>query len=72
MDRRKRNYYQVHFDYQSSDMRKRYLVIASPSIKFHYRENGLMISCLKDDAEAVEYELRKAERNDNFCQWMVI
>ena len=25
----------------------------------------MMISCKKEDSEALEYELRKAERNDN-------
>lgn len=31
--------------------------------KGHYWQ--MMISCKKEDSEALEYELRKAERNDN-------
>ena len=71
MDKRKRNYYLVQFSWQSKDMRMRFIKIISPKIKFHHRGNELLISCPKEDSEAVEYELRKAERNDDFCKWRI-
>ncbi len=69
MDKRERNYYLVRFDWRSKDMRIWFIKMISPKIKFHHRENGLLVSCPKEDSEAVEYELRKAERNDDFCIW---
>lgn len=71
MDKRQRNYYSVRFSWQSKDMRMRFIKLISPKIKFHNRENELLISCPKEDSEAVEYELRKAERNDEFCIWRI-
>lgn len=80
MDYRKRNYYLVAFDYCSYDMRMKYCKLASPSLKVHSPYNHvknqnhhdyvdgnywqMMLSCKKEDSEALEYELRKAERND--------
>ena len=71
MDKRERNYYLVRFDWQSRDMRIGFLKMISPKIKLHHREDGLLVSCPKEYSEAVEYELRKAERNDEFCKWRI-
>ncbi len=71
MDKRERNYYLVRFDWRSKDMRIGFIKMISPKIKFRHRENGLLVSCPKEDSEAVEYELRKAERNDDFCIWRI-
>ena len=71
MDKRERNYYLVRFDWRSKDMRIWFIKMISPKIKFHHRGDGLLVSCLKDDSDAVEYELRKAERNDDFCIWRI-
>ena len=29
----------------------------------------IVITCADEDVEAVEYELRKAERRDDYCIW---
>ena len=71
MDKTQRNYYSVRFSWHSKDMRMRFIKLISPKIKFHDRGNELLIGCPKEDSEAVEYELRKAERNDEFCKWRI-
>lgn len=71
MDRRFRNYYLVRFHWQSKYMRMRRIETISPKVKFHHREDGLLISCPKEYSESVEYELQKAERNDEFCKWRI-
>ena len=32
----------------------------------------VIITCGEEDVEAVEYELRKAKRRDDFCEWVKI
>ena len=32
----------------------------------------IVITCADEDVEAVEYELRKAERRDDYCDWKKI
>ena len=32
----------------------------------------VIITCEEEDTEAVEYELRKAKRRDDFCEWTKI
>ena len=85
MDWRYRKYYCVSFDPCAHDMRVRYLKFID-GLKFHsYKdipkqpdeteERGYyqyLISVLSDDAEAIEYELRKAERRDGWCRWKEI
>ena len=82
MDYRERNYYLVTIDYISYDMRLKYYKLAAPSLKIHAPYNHIknsnssdridgmywqmMLSCKKEDSEALEYELRKAERNDKY------
>jgi hypothetical protein len=83
MDYRERNYYLTTIDYLSYDMRLKYYKMAAPSLKIHAPYNHIknksyydyvdgsywqmMLSCKKEDSEALEYELRKAERNDSRC-----
>ena len=85
MDWRGRKYYIVTFYFDSYDMRMSFLKLI-PNIKFtHYKnipkqkdeteERGkyqFMISVPNSSSEAVEYELRKAERNDYYCKWKEI
>ena len=86
MDWRGRCYYTVSFDRCSYDMRTEILKNIS-SVKLHsYRKvekqpdeveprmysYHWLIGCNHNDKEAVEYELRKAERNDYWCKWKEI
>lgn len=82
MDWRGRKYYTVFFDNSSIEMRMGYLKNI-PGIKFipykdifkqpdELEERGIyhvLIGVPIESYEAVEYELRKAERNDRFCKW---
>jgi hypothetical protein len=85
MDWRGRKYYCVSFDWQSSDMRLDILKLIG-KVKVRPYQNipkqadeleerghyqfmlGVPINC----SDAVEYELRKAERNDDYCTWKEI
>lgn len=74
MDRRERKYYLVTFNYDSYDMRMEYTKICCPSRKVHpvkqcwidiYKDYWQMLmSCKNEHSESLEYELRKAIRND--------
>lgn len=74
MDRRERKYYLVTFTPSSYDMRMDYTKICCKSRKVHPvkkfwddKYNGywqMMMSCKLEDSESLEYELRKAVRND--------
>lgn len=82
MDYRNRNYYLATIDYLSYNMRLKFYKLAAPSLKIHSPYNHIkntynrdyvdgrywqmMLSCKKEDSEALEYELRKAERNDKY------
>ena len=82
MDYRNRDYYLATIDYVSYDMRLKNYKLAAPSLKIHSPYNHvkntynrdyidgrywqMMLSCKKEDSEALEYELRKAERNDKY------
>ena len=89
MDYRERDYYLARIDCYSYHMRIGIFKIAAPSLKIHapdhIKSNGqrqdkinnrywqMMLSCRKEDSEALEYELRKAERRDRlnfscFCK----
>lgn len=82
MDWRNRKYYCVAFDFSSSAMRIRILKLLD-GVRVHpYKDvhkqvdeleaRGLyqyLISAPLDCCEAVEYELRKAERRDDWCRW---
>lgn len=85
MDWRGRKYYIVTFYFDSYDMRMSFLKLI-PNIKFTYYKNipkqrdeleergnyQFMIGVPNSSSEAVEYELRKAERNDYYCKWKEI
>lgn len=81
MDYRLRDYYLVWTDRFSWDMRHEYYKTAAPSIKRHSRKYTInspcftadeMISCLKDESESLEYELRKAARNDKWSSFIKV
>lgn len=83
MDYRERKYYFVLFDYYARQMRERYFKICAPSViirPMNDRLRGLaksmgfqypnaFLSCRKEDADDLEYEMRKAERRDMCSTW---
>ncbi len=81
MDWRARRYYLVSFSWESYQMRidniKRigakltpYRNISKQPDETEIRNSyQFMIGVDSKNYEAVEYELRKAERNDYFCKW---
>ena len=85
MDWRNRKYYCVSFDYYSRNMRLDILKSVG-NIKIHsyknipkqadeIKERGnyqYLLGVPKDLCDIVEYELRKAERNDDWCEWWEI
>ena len=85
MDWRARKYYAVTFSPEAKDMRIRHLKLIGKGVTVHFNsgvpkqpdeveERGrylCVIGCEYDQAEAVEYELRKAERNDEYCMCMI-
>lgn len=86
MDWRARKYYAVTFSMEAQDMRVRNLKLIGKGITVHFgrdvpkqpdeieeRDTYLcVIGCNIDQCDAVEYELRKAERNDDYCMWKEI
>lgn len=79
MDYRKRKYYLIKTNHWSYTMRHEIYKLAAPSIKYHSVQQygsfvpkfswlhftpNEMISCLKEDTDTLEYELRKAHRRD--------
>lgn len=86
MDWRGRCYYTVSFDWYSHNMRAEILKNI-PSVRLHSYKKAekqpdeieqrpksyqWLIGCRYSDKEAVEFELRKAERNDMWCDWKEI
>ena len=85
MDWRNRKYYLVSFHWSSIDMRLDILKSIDkvkirsyqnvPKQADELEERGryqYFIGVPADYSEAVEYELRKAERNDGWCKWKEI
>ena len=86
MDWRARKYYVATFSPEAKDMRIRHLKLIGNGVTIHFNsgvpkqpdeveERGsylCVIRCKYDQAETVEYELRKAERRDDFCSWKEI
>ena len=86
MDWRDRKYYCVSFDWRSKDMRLEYIKLIDDRIKIHYckhvskqpdetEDRGhyqILLSVPSGCYDSVEYELRKAERNDDWCCWKEI
>ena len=86
VDWRNRKYYCVSFDWSTKDMRIDMIRLID-SVKIRpYKEvpkqpdeveerprlYQFFISVSEDSAEGLEYELRKAERSDDFCKWKEI
>lgn len=85
MDWRGRKYYCVSFDWSSKDMRIEYLKLID-GIRIHPYKNvpkqpdeieerghyQFLIGVPSDCSESVEYEFRKAERRDGWCNWKEI
>ena len=86
MDWRGRKYYAVSFSPEALDMRIRFIKFIGSGVKVRFStgvsrqkdelgERGrhqCLIGCRFDQSETVEYELRKAERNDYYCSWREI
>ena len=86
MDWRVRQYYAATFSPEARDMRIENLKLIGKGGTIHFNsgvpkqqdeieERGryqCVIGCVFDQASAVEYELRKAERNDDYCFWKEI
>ena len=86
MDWRGRSYYAVTFSIEAQDMRVRNLKLIGKGVTVHFgrdvpkqpdeteeRDTYLcVIGCNIDQCDMVEYELRKAERNDDYCMWKEI
>lgn len=77
MDWRNRKYYCVSFSWEASNMRIRNLKLLD-GVKIRPNKDAgrghyqYLISAPIDCSEAIEYELRKAERNDSWCDWAEI
>lgn len=74
MDNTNRNYYMVKFKYVYKDYRIKEIKVACQSAKFFHKEctTTLMISVKREEHEALEYELMKADRRDGLCKWYQI
>ena len=85
MDWRNRKYYCVSFDWRSKDMRLNILKLIGgikirtyqniPKQPDEIEERGhyqFLLGVKQDRCEAVEYELRNAQRNDDWCRWKEI
>jgi hypothetical protein len=86
MDWRSRKYYLASFSPEARDMRIQHIKLLSDKVRMHpshtmpkqpdeSEERGryqYIISCLCTECESLEYELRKAERNDDYCRWKEI
>lgn len=83
MDWRARKYYVASFSPEARNMRLETIKCIGKGIKIHFHnpvpkqpdeveERGnyeCVIGCNYGQAEAIEYELRKAEHNDGYCLW---
>ena len=64
------NTYKVEFEEDNKDLRKAHLELINNVCCLPETENGSLFFNVPDEAvEAVEYELRKAERKDGYCKW---
>lgn len=61
-------YYKVKFSKDTKEMRMRILE-GIDSVSILDCDEHIIVNCEEEDCNAVEYELRKAERRDNFCIW---
>lgn len=62
--------YKVEISEEAIDYRIEMLeIIDSVKITRDSDSLGFILECVTEDIEAVEYELRKAERRDDYCIW---
>lgn len=61
-------FYKVKFSKDAKRMRMRILNVIE-SVDILDCDEHIIIACDEQDCEAVECELRKAERRDGFCFW---
>ncbi len=63
--------YKVTISEEAIDYRIKMLeIIDSVKITREGEALDFILECATEDVEAVEYELRKAERRDDFCEWV--
>lgn len=74
MDNTNRNYYMVKFKYAYKDYRIKNIKVVCKSARFFHKEytTTIMISVKREEYEALEYELRKADRRYGLCGWYQI
>lgn len=61
-------YYKVKFSEDAKEMRMGILNCIE-SVDILDCDEYIIVACDEQDCEAVEYELRKADRRDDFCSW---
>lgn len=61
--------YEVRFSEEARDYRISIMKIFDEVEICEYPDGRVYIRCPKEMEEAVEYELRKAERRDDYCEW---
>lgn len=61
--------YRIEFLQCSRDMRIRTLKLIDTVVLLEDNGQEIVIQCDEEDIEAIEYELRKAERRDDWRSW---
>jgi hypothetical protein len=64
--------YAVRFEEDSAEMRKTFLSLIDGVKVFTSSQDKTYLFVDESAVEAVEYELRKAERRDGYCDWKKI
>ena len=61
--------YKVRFSEEAKDYRIEMIKLLDDIEICEFPTGEVFIKCDDDTAECVEYELRKAERRDYYCDW---
>ena len=61
--------YRIEFLQCSRDMRIGILKLIDTVVLLEDDGQEIVIQCDEEDIDVVEYELRKAKRNDDWCSW---
>ena len=61
--------YRIEFLHYSKDMRLGILKLIDTFVLLEDDGQEIVIQCDEEDIDIVEFELRKAERNDGWCSW---
>jgi hypothetical protein len=61
--------YEVRFSEEAKDYRIGIITLLDDVELCEYPDGRVYIRCPKEMEEAIEYELRKAERRDDYCEW---